>query len=161
MFQLSSGGEYAVRTMLHLASTPEGEGVQISSIAAAWDIPENFLRKIVPLLAKAKLIISRRGKSGALYLARPAATITLLDVIQAVEGPMALNKCLISPDFCNRSGWCAVHCLWSEAQETLKSTLRSKSIAELATASLDAKNHPEPRRAASIYDVSSSVHYVR
>jgi Rrf2 family protein len=162
MFQLSSGGEYAVRTMLHLASAPTGEGIQISSIAAAWDIPENFLRKIVPLLSKASLIVSRRGKTGALFLARPAETITLLDVIQAVEGPMALNKCLIRPDFCNRSRWCAVHCLWSEAQETLKATLRSKSIAELAAASVAARRQTDrthPLQAVPMRDFTSSVRY--
>jgi Rrf2 family transcriptional regulator, iron-sulfur cluster assembly transcription factor len=129
--QLTLTGEYAVRAMIHLASVPPGELAQISDISARWDIPENFLRKIIPSLTKSGMIASRRGNGGGVSLAKPAESITLLDVIEAVEGPMYLNKCLIGPEFCNRTAWCVVHCVWSEAQETLKGILRSKSIAEL------------------------------
>jgi DNA-binding IscR family transcriptional regulator len=56
----------------------------------------------------------------------------LLDVIEAVEGKLYLNKCLIGPQFCERTGWCAVHLVWCEAQQKLKEILSSRSLAELA-----------------------------
>jgi Rrf2 family transcriptional regulator, iron-sulfur cluster assembly transcription factor len=140
--QLTLTGEYAVRAMIHLASVPPGELAQISDISARWDIPENFLRKIIPSLTRSGMIASRRGNGGGVSLAKPAESITLLDVIEAVEGPMYLNKCLIGPEFCNRTAWCVVHCVWSDAQDTLKGILRSKSIAELVAAGPAAVAHP-------------------
>jgi Rrf2 family protein len=125
-------GEYTVRAMLHLAAQPQGMLVQIYDIAQQWDIPENFLRKIVQLLTKSNLVLSHRGVGGGIELARPAQDITLLEVIEAAEGKLALNKCLIRPGFCPRDSWCAAHLVWNEEQESMKEILRSKSIAELA-----------------------------
>jgi Rrf2 family protein len=129
-------GEYTVRTMVHLAAQPAGAVVQIPEISKQWDIPENFLRKIVQSLAKSSLIFSRRGIGGGIELARPAENITLLEVVEAAEGKMALNKCLVQPGRCHRDPWCAVHLVWHEAQEKMKEILSSKSIAELARQSL-------------------------
>ncbi len=130
--QLTMMGEYAIRAMMHLSARPFGTIVPISDVSVQWDIPESFLRKISAQLAKARLIITQRGVGGGLSLARPAEEITLLDVMEAVEGPLSLNKCLINPRVCSRTSWCAVHLLWSEGQEKLKDTLRSRSLAELA-----------------------------
>jgi Rrf2 family protein len=129
-------GEYTVRTMLHLAVQPAGAIVQIAEISKKWDIPENFLRKIVQTLAKSHLILSRRGIGGGIELARSAEKITLLEVVEAAEGKMALNKCLVQPGRCHRDPWCAVHLVWHEAQEKMREILSSKSIAELARQSL-------------------------
>jgi Rrf2 family protein len=130
--QLTMMGEYAIRAMMHLSARPFGTRIPISDVSAQWDIPESFLRKISAQLAKARLIVTQRGVRGGLSLARPAEEITLLDVLEAVEGPLSLNKCLINLRACPRTGWCAVHVLWSEGQEKLKETLRSRSLAELA-----------------------------
>ena len=132
MLQLTMSGEYTVQAMLHLAAQPRGTIVQIGDIARLWDIPENFLRKIVQLLTKSNLVLSHRGVGGGIELARPAEDITLLEVVEAAEGKLALNKCLIRPGFCFRDSWCAVHLVWNEVQESMKEILRNKSIAELA-----------------------------
>jgi Rrf2 family protein len=125
-------GEYAVRAMIHLASVPEGRAVELSEISRDSKIPESFLRKIAARLTKAKLICSTRGVGGGVALAKSGHTITVLDVIEAVEGRLSLNKCLLCPKECGFSGWCDVHVLWGEAQLKLKETLRSRSLAELA-----------------------------
>jgi Rrf2 family protein len=132
MLQLTMTGEYSVRAMLHLASKPFGSIFQISEIAKQWDIPEEFLRKIVQLLSKSGLIFSRRGMGGGVELARPAADITLLEIIEAAEGKLALNKCLIESGVCYRDAWCAVHLVWQEVQDKMKEILHGKSLAELA-----------------------------
>ncbi len=129
--QLTMTGEYAIRAMLHLASLPPGDSTQITEIASLWEIPENILRKIISQLAKAQLIFTQRGIGGGIRLAQPADKLTLLDVIEAVEGKIYLTKCLIGPDFCSRTSWCAVHLVWCEAQQKMKEILSSKSLAEL------------------------------
>ena len=93
--QLSMMGEYALRAMLFICSEPFGTSSQISEIAEKNEIPENFLRKIVPLLKKANLLNSQRGNGGGITLQKKAEEITPLEIIDAVEGPILLNKCLI------------------------------------------------------------------
>lgn len=132
MLQLTMTGEYTVRAMLHLAAKPHGTMAQIYDIAQQWDIPENFLRKIVQVLTKSNLVLSHRGVGGGIELARPAEKITLLEVIEAAEGKLTLNKCLLHSGFCPRDSWCAVHLVWCEVQESMKAILRNKSIADLA-----------------------------
>jgi Rrf2 family transcriptional regulator, iron-sulfur cluster assembly transcription factor len=129
---LTMAGEYAIRTMMDLSARPFGATVSIPAVAAQWDIPESYLRKISAQLAKARLLTTHRGVGGGLSLARPAEEITLLDVMEAVEGPLSLNRCLIDTRACSRTERCAVHRLWAEGQEKLKETLRGRSLAELA-----------------------------
>jgi Rrf2 family protein len=129
-------GEYTIRAMLHLAAKPQGTIAQIYDIAQQWDIPENFLRKIVQLLTKSNLVLSHRGVGGGIELAKPAEEITLLEVIEAAEGKLALNKCLIHAGFCPHDSWCAVHLVWGEVQEAMKEILRRHSLAELARQNL-------------------------
>ena len=133
MMQLSMTGEYAVRTMIHLAAHPSGELVQICDISNEWDIPEGFLRKIVAQLSKDGLIRSQRGAGGGIMLSRPAETLTLLDVIEAVEGKVFLNKCLIAPGTCHFDPACAVHMVWCDAQRSLRTILTGRTLAELAS----------------------------
>jgi len=131
--QLTMTGEYAIRAMICLASKPAGTVMQIYDISREWDIPESFLRKIVQLLSKAGFINSHRGVRGGIELAKPAESISLLDVIEAIEGKLFLNKCLVRPQTCRRDRWCAVHLVWHEAQQKMKETLGSRSLASLAT----------------------------
>jgi Rrf2 family protein len=130
--QLTLTGEYALRAMIYIASKPFGTNFTIGEIAQKNRIPDKFLRKILPQLCTYDLLISQRGKGGGIKLKLSADQITPLHIIQAIEGEMALNKCMIDNDFCSDSRWCSMHVLWAEAQKNLKTVLSSKSIAELA-----------------------------
>lgn len=130
--QLTLTGEYAIRAMIHLASGKNESIFHISEISDINNIPEKFLRKIIPQLSSAGLIQTQRGIGGGIKLRRPALEITPLQIIEAVEGKMALNKCLIDKAFCSDERWCTVHTLWCDAQKKLRIILASKSIAELA-----------------------------
>jgi Rrf2 family protein len=141
-------GEYAVRAMLHLAAEGSRGVVPIASIARSGSTPVTFLRKIVAQLAAAGLVTSRRGVGGGISLARPAGEITLVDIIEAVEGPVGLNRCLIEPGFCSRTGWCAVHLAWAEAQTAMRAILARRTLAELAR--LDAARHAAVRRGTPV-----------
>ncbi len=129
--QLTMTGEYAIRTMVHLGNLPTGNIAQISEISRKWDIPETFLRKIVAKLSRGGLVQSHRGIGGGLSLARSAEDITLLQIVEEMEGPMALNRCLVDPHVCTRSHTCVAHNVWAEAQGILRDFLASRTLADL------------------------------
>jgi len=133
MLQLTRDGEYAVRAVVYLATRPEGELCLISEIADVQDVPRSYLSKIMQQLVKAGLVKSRRGAKGGFALARPAGEITLREAIEAIEGPINLNICLIRPGECERDQTCPIHPVWKEAQEKLFEVLDAKTIASLAS----------------------------
>ena len=131
--QISNATEYAIRAMLHLAAN-EGNGVlQISTISKAWNIPESFFRKVINNLTRTGLAFSSRGVHGGIMLAKPADQITLLDIIEATEGKIYLNKCLINSDMCDNIPWCSVHSVWGKVQKAFNDILKSKTLKELVS----------------------------
>ena len=131
MLQLTRDGEYAVRAILYLASQPHGRITLIQEISDAQDVPRSYLSKIMQHLTRAGLAKSRRGAKGGFYLARPSDTITLRETIEAVEGPIFLNVCLIRKGECHRDESCPVHLVWQEAQKRLFEVLDGKTMADL------------------------------
>ena len=94
--QLTRGGEYAIRAMTYLARFPDGHVASLHDIGQAQDIPESFLAKILQSLVRAGLTVSQRGAHGGFALARPASEITMQQVIEAVDGPISVNQCVLS-----------------------------------------------------------------
>lgn len=131
MLQLTRDGEYAVRAVVFLASQPEGRVTLISEIAETQEVPKSYLSKIMQHLVRAGLVKSRRGAKGGFVLARPADQITLRQTIEAMEGPIHLNVCLIKKGECHRDVLCPVHPVWREAQTKLIEVLDSKTMADL------------------------------
>lgn len=139
--QLTLAGEYAIRTMIHLVENEDKEIVTIKEIAEQQNIPEKFLRKIIPQLCSAGLIKSYKGTGGGISFAKSPDKITPYEIIVAVEGPLALNKCLIDKEFCSNTRWCSVHTLWCELLAIMREKLSSKSIKELAIESMQRRLH--------------------
>jgi Rrf2 family protein len=111
----------------------------LSAIAKAQDVPPRFLAKIFQSLAKAGVVKSHRGAKGGFSLARTAADITIKDVIEAIEGPIYLNVCLISQGECSRDKICPMHAVWEEAQEKMMGVLARANFADLAKAEREAQ----------------------
>lgn len=130
--QLTLAGEYAIRTMIHLAENEEKGLIRITEIAIEQNIPENFLRKIIPKLASAGLIKTIKGYNGGITFGKDSNQITPQEIIQAVEGPLAINKCLIDKEFCSNTRWCSVHTLWCDLLVEMRLKLSSKTIKQLA-----------------------------
>ena len=130
--RLTRAADYAARVMIHLASMPADSRASRSELAAAAEVPKPFLGKILQSLVRSGLIHSQRGVSGGFVLGRPPSEVTLLDVIEAVEGPLSLNRCLNPGEGCHRTTWCAAHFLWKDAQQAMVAVLRRASILELA-----------------------------
>lgn len=129
--QLTRGGEYALRGMSYLAGLPEGRIASLHEIGRAQDIPESFLAKILQSLVHAGLATSHRGAHGGFALALPADDISARAVVEAVDGPIALNVCVLYPDECERHGRCHMHDAWVDAQERMMSVLDAVSLASL------------------------------
>jgi Rrf2 family protein len=124
--------DYAVRTILHLASVGERTNVQVRDVAAQRRLPLSFVRRIVARLSAAGLLETTRGTGGGIRLARPAAEISMLDVVQAMEGPVALNPCVVAPHTCPLAMACPAQRAWAEATAVLETHLASVRFDRLA-----------------------------
>ncbi|MGA3212005.1 MAG: Rrf2 family transcriptional regulator [Terriglobales bacterium] len=130
--EITRASDYAVRAMIHLAALPPGSTVRRSDLSESTDVTDHFLSKVLQRLVHAGLIRSQRGSGGGFGLALPAESISLLDVVQAIEGPVRLNLCVLEGPSCDRKQWCPAHKVWEEAQAAVVSVLGAASIARLA-----------------------------
>lgn len=130
--EISRRTDYGVRVILDLASLADGERASTQEIAERQSIPAPFLAKIVSQLSTCGLVETYRGAGGGVALARPASEINLLDVIEALDGPVRLNRCAIDPDSCPHDERCPVHEIWKEAQRDLTRVLTSATFDVLA-----------------------------
>ncbi len=124
--------DYAARVILHLASLEPGALVPIATIADRRLLPQPFVRRIVRRLAAAGLVETVRGNGGGIRLARPAAEISLLDVVRALEGEVVLNRCVDVPEACPLSESCPVQREWTRVTRNLEADLEKIRFSELA-----------------------------
>lgn len=135
--QLTRAGEYAIKSLVYLAMQDADTRVMASEVAAAEGIPVNFVRKILESLAKTGLVKSYRGAGGGFTLGRQAADISVRQVIEAVEGPLALNQCYV-PSTCANAKVCPMSPIWLEAQHAIEDVLGRYSLADVALKRVDA-----------------------
>jgi len=140
--QLTRAADYAVRVMVHLATLPAQERALLPALAAATGAPESFLSKVLQALSRARLIASRRGQSGGFEILPKGRQASMRQVIEAIDGPLHLNVCLISERSCKRAKWCPAHPVWVRAQEAMLHVLSSAVIAELASNGHAASSQP-------------------
>jgi Rrf2 family protein len=131
--QLTRAADYAIRVMIHLASQPEGTIVPKTLLAEATEAPESFLSKILQSLARAGLIQARRGVVGGYSLLPRGAQASLLDVVEAMDGPIALNVCVTSGTACHRHPECAAHEVWVRAQSAMLSVLADAKVMKMVS----------------------------
>ncbi len=117
--------------MIHIATMADGAVALRSEIAQAQEIPPSFMAKILRSLVRARLLRSSRGVHGGFSLARPAAKITLLEVVEAIEGPLSLTNCTPDPAGCKRSHDCPASPVWLEVQQRMADVLRDATIEDL------------------------------
>lgn len=137
MMELTRKGEYAIRGILYLAGRPRDKVVLVSEIAESTDVPRSFLSKIFQSFAKTGLVVSYRGTGGGFVLARPASQITLRQVVEAVEGPIIPNRCLIGKGTCSRDDSCSVHPVWRRVQNEVVAILDGITLEDLVRGGAD------------------------
>jgi Rrf2 family transcriptional regulator, iron-sulfur cluster assembly transcription factor len=116
MMELTRKAEYAIRGMLYLARQHESSISMLTDIAGAVEAPRTFLAKIFQDLVKIGLIRSTRGVKGGFVLARPPERITLREIVEAIEGPIMPNQCLMGEGVCSFQETCQVHPVWRRLQ---------------------------------------------
>lgn len=127
---ISRETDYAVRCVLHLARTPE-KIVMISEIASSCEVPRSFLAKILQRLARAGIVRSYRGAGGGFQLVRSVDELSLRDVIEVMQGPIALNACAVDRNHCSRSSHCVVHPVWVQASAGVERILAKQTFRKL------------------------------
>ena len=132
VLRISRKIDYGLRAMIYLASVAPGSVVPFREIARQMDVPEDFLAKILKTLVDAGLVRSTRGPHGGYALARGPSEVSFLDVIEAVEGPVALNVCLDGEVACGHTSACTMVEVWRQGQERMLDVYRQARLSELA-----------------------------
>ena len=132
--RLTRAADYAILAMMHVGSLPEGDFALKDAIGQAQNIPPSFLAKILRQLVKSDLLRSARGPNGGFGLQRTAAKINLLDIVEALEGPIELTDCAPDPDHCPRSHDCPASAVWLEVQRQITEVLRKTTLEALLSA---------------------------
>jgi Rrf2 family protein len=123
--QITRQADYAIRAVRYLAKQGTSERVATSTVAREMKIPASFLAKIISQLSIAGLLHTSRGARGGVSLAREPKEISVLDVVEAIDGPILLNDCVGNNKPCTFEDECLVHPIWVEAQESLVKRLRA------------------------------------
>jgi len=130
--QITRSGEYGLRGLLFLAKQPPERVTLVSEISKDQNIPETFLAKIFQRLSKAGLLRSIRGAKGGFSLGKPAKEISMREIIEALEGPIALNRCLVKEGECAEEKVCPLHQVWEEIQQRFLEILDRTTIEDLS-----------------------------
>jgi len=131
MLRVSAGARYALRAMIEL-SLREGDGrLLLREIADAQGLPARYLERLTIALRRAGLLQAERGPNGGYRLARPAEQITVQEVLEAIEGPLALLECVDTPTACGRSDACAAQVLWASVTRAIGDVLSQTTLADL------------------------------
>lgn len=132
--EITRQADYAVRIVLDLAGH-DGSGVLRSDdVARRQLVPRAYFTKVVQALVRAGFVRTLRGARGGIQLAKDPAHITLRQVIEAIEGPVRLNRCLLVPGECALERTCAAHPVWEHLQDVLMREMDAVTVSQMAAA---------------------------
>ena len=129
---ISRRTDYALRLVAIMAASGD-EPISVRTASEAQGVPYAFARSIQHDLTLAGIVTARRGSHGGVVLARPASELTVLDIIEAMQGRLTMSVCAVDDDWCPRSDHCAFHELWIGADKILRDYLASYTIESLAS----------------------------
>ena len=118
--------------MTRLAAAPAGTRMTVADLARESNASPAYTAKILQRLAGVRLVVSRRGFDGGFELARPAAEISLLDIVAALDGPLCLNDCVPNGPGCDRAANCTARDVWAKAQAAVAAVLSAQTLEGLA-----------------------------
>ena len=131
LMQIPRRVDYGLRAIIYLAGQNPEKCCSIAEIAQEQGVPRKFLEKIIQELMRKKLITSKRGSCGGYMLARSPETISFYDVIEAIEGPIAVNACMDSHMSCDQLPRCTMVGVWTEVQKKITEVFTRTTIADL------------------------------
>lgn len=124
--------DYALRALVHMAETANGGVYSLAALATATGAPETFLRKVVQKLDSAGVVETKRGRGGGVCFRKDPADITVLEVVEAVQGPVAINKCFVSNRECADRAACMIRRNLGGIQNDLTGLLAAATVSKLA-----------------------------
>ncbi len=127
-FELTKRADYAVRSVLALARVPDGERRSARQLADEQSIPARFLPQVMRDLVASGIVEGTVGRSGGYRLARPATEISLLEVVEAIEGDGRRRDCVLRNAPCGLNGTCDVHAVFEAAQADVLRRLHETSV---------------------------------
>ena len=130
--RITREGDYGIRSVLYLARQPYKKISFVHEISDDYKIPRSFLAKILQKLVKAKIVRSYRGVKGGFSLARVPKEVSMLDVLEAIEGKMSLNLCVPDKKHCSFSRNCPTHFVWVNVQNKIVEVLKRTTFDDLA-----------------------------
>jgi len=130
--KMSTKGRYGLRVMLELALNYRQGPVLVDAIALSQGISGKYIHVLVGGLKSAGLLKAVRGPNGGYELARDPATITTLEIVQALEGDLSPTECVRDASCCTRAKACAAHDIWCEVGAAMAQVLAGRTLAELA-----------------------------
>lgn len=134
MIRLSKLADYGIVIATHLARHADGQQTALE-IAEATRVPSPMTSKVLKLLVRGGTLASHRGAHGGYSLARPPAEVTVAEVIEALDGPIALTSCLDpGPGECGLSDLCPARANWQQINQAIRDALASVTLAEMAHA---------------------------
>jgi Rrf2 family protein len=131
MLRLSKKADYALLAMRHLAAHADQGALSARELAEAYDIPPELLAKVLQKLVRAHLLDSHQGIRGGYALSRPAPAISVVDVIQAVDGPLTVTACSDVDHSCDQYAKCNIRDPLWRLKDRIAAALGSTSVAEL------------------------------
>ena len=132
---ISTKGRYAIRVMIDLAENKDNGLIPLKDIAERQDISKKYLEIIVKDMVTAGLVISASGKGGGYKLSRSPEKYTILEILEAAEGPLSPVACIADKKYkCNRKKICKTLPMWEEYNELITDFFGSKKLSELASA---------------------------
>ena len=144
--------EYALRALAHIATLEPGERILARDLAAATDVPRQFLGKILHRLAKVDLLDSAKGRGGGFRFQRPAEQMIVSDVVVALEGGDITKICVLGLDLCNDEQPCPMHDQWKVFRAALSERVYAMTIADLGK-NLKAKRALHPKQPVIAPDI--------
>jgi Rrf2 family protein len=130
--QITRQADYAIRAVLYISKLGPSQRAATSQIAKEQHIPPSFLAKIISQLSIAGLLQTSRGARGGVMLAKNPDEITLLEVVESIDGPIALNECVNDQNACSFGDDCPLRPVWCDAQDDLVKRLKGINFAQFA-----------------------------
>lgn len=131
----SAGCEYAIRAVMRLAATtPSGQFVLLRDLVESESMPGHFVGKVLQTLARSDILISAKGRGGGFALARPPGEITLRQIVEAIDGPARIGRCVLGFAPCDDNQPCAQHDEWVGIRKNIYDLLDNTTIADLVKA---------------------------
>ncbi len=131
MIRMSKLTDYGIVLLTYFARHPEGSTHNARDLAAVAGLPVPTVGKILKMLAREALLVSRRGAKGGYSLARQPEEISVAEIISALEGPVGLTECSAGDSACGQEGWCPTRGNWNQINRVVLEALRGITLSEM------------------------------